>query len=67
MKTWPGYEESIIHSMLSDSDTKDEKSHVEHGLIEHHEEHDLMEYHGEHKKLIKHQDQHTEIIKHEEN
>ncbi|XP_076098553.1 dimethyladenosine transferase 2, mitochondrial-like [Mytilus galloprovincialis] len=67
MKTWPGYEESIIHSMLSDSDIKDEKSHVEHGLIEHHEEHDLMEYHGEHKKLIKHQDQHTEIIKHEEN
>ncbi|XP_063428486.1 uncharacterized protein LOC134711653 [Mytilus trossulus] len=67
MKTWPGYEESIIHSMLSDSDTKDEKSHVEHGPMEHHEEHDLMEYHGEHKELIKHQEHHCEITEHEEN
>lgn len=33
MKTWPRYDESIIHSMLSDSDTKDEKSPHEHDFI----------------------------------
>ncbi|XP_052105476.1 uncharacterized protein LOC127738314 [Mytilus californianus] len=67
MKTWPGYEESIIHSILTDSDTKDEKSHDEHDLIvEQPEEHGLMEHHDEHDLIVEQPEEHGFMVHHEE-